>query len=109
MSLLVFFVVAFVLPLILARWSGYCRGVLLGWDLLGSAYTGGRAGETLSGRTGSSFVAGKLKGKVFCPVIDVIMWLARTYPTPRGHCVASIKSDEARARAVLADYQQLQP
>lgn len=102
MSLLVFLLLTFVLPLILRHWSGYCANVTLAWDLLGSAMTGGRSGETLSGRTGSSLIEGKLKGKIFAPLIDLIMW-------KRGHCIAAVLGDERRARAVLDDYAQLPP
>jgi hypothetical protein len=100
MSLLIFFLVTFVLPLILRHWSGYCDNVTLGWDLLGSAMTGGRSGETLSGRTGSSLLEGKLKGRIFAPIIDLIMW-------KKGHCIEAVKGDERRAQAVLADYGKL--
>lgn len=105
MSLAIFFALTFLLPLGLARWSGYCRNVLLGWDYLGSAMTGGRAGETLSGRTGSSYLEHKFKGYLFCPVIDFIMYTVRAYPKPRGHCLAAVIGDQQRAQAVLADYQ----
>ncbi len=100
MSLLIFFLVTFVIPLILIRKSGYCAAVMLGWDLLGSALTGGRAGETLSGRTGSSLVQGKFKGHLFAPVIDFLM-------RRKGHCVDAIKGDQMRAEAVLQDYAKL--
>jgi hypothetical protein len=99
-SLLIFLLLTFAFPLILRHWSGYCDNVTLGWDLLGSAMTGGRSGETLSGRTGSSFLEGKLKGKIFAPAIDLIMW-------KRGHCVGAVKGDQLRAQAVLADYSHL--
>lgn len=100
MSLLIFLLVTFVLPLILRHWSGYCDNITLGWDLLGSAMTGGRSGETLSGRTGSSAMEGKLKGRIFEPVIDLVMW-------KRGHCREAVLSDERRAKAVIADYAAL--
>lgn len=100
MSLLVFLLVTFILPLILRHWSGYCDNVTLAWDLWGSAVTGGRSGETLSGRTGSSQVEGKLKGIIFAPVIDLIMM-------KRGHCIGAIAGDKKRAQAVLADYSQV--
>lgn len=109
MSLAIFLLVVFVFPLALARWSGYCRNVLLGWDYLGSAYTGGRPGETLSGRTGSSYLEHKFKGELFCPAIDVLMWAVRAYPKPRGHCVNAVTGDRMRAQAVLTDYQHLPP
>jgi hypothetical protein len=99
MSLLVFLLVTLVMPLILRHWSGYCDNVTLAWDLLGSAMTGGRSGETISGRTGSSLLEGKLKGKLFAPVIDLIM-------AKRGHCVLAVEGDRRRAEAVLADYEK---
>ena len=100
MSLLIFIGVTFVLPLILRHWSGYCDNVTLAWDLWGSAVTGGRSGETISGRTGSSHIDGKLKGIIFAPVIDLIMW-------KRGHCRNAVEGDRKRAQAVLADYSGL--
>lgn len=107
MKVLIFFydhllLITFVLPLILRHWSGYCDNVTLGWDLLGSAMTGGRSGETISGRTGSSFLEGKLKGKILAPVVDLIMW-------KRGHCIAAVDGDRRRAQAVLIDYGHLPP
>jgi hypothetical protein len=101
-SLLIFVLVTFVAPLILRHWSGYCANVTLAWDLWGSAVMGGRSGETISGRTGSSYVQGKLKGRLFAPLIDLIMW-------KRGHCVNAVKGDQLRAQAVLADYGRLPP
>lgn len=102
MSLAIFLLLTFVLPLILRHWSGYCDNVTLAWDLLGSAMTGGRSGETLSGRTGSSAIQGKLKGILLEPVIDLAMW-------HHGHCREAVLGDERRAKAVLADYGQLPP
>jgi hypothetical protein len=102
MSLLLFLLLTFVLPLMLRHWSGYCDNVALGWDLLGSAMTGGRSGETISGRTGSSLLEGKLKGRIFAPLIDLIMW-------KRGHCIGAIAGDRLRAQAVLSDYGRLPP
>lgn len=100
MSLSIFLFVTFILPLILRHWSGYCDNVTLAWDLWGSAVTGGRSGETISGRTGSSLLEGKLKGKIFAPVIDLIMW-------KKNHCIEAVKGDRLRAQAVLADYDRL--
>lgn len=96
MSLLYFFLATFGLPLLFAGHSSYCLNVMLGWDLLASAVTGGRPGETLSGRTGSNVVQGNWKGKVFGPVIDFIM-------RKKGHCVGAIQGDKLRAQAVIAD------
>ena len=90
-------------PFVGARWSAYCFNITLGWDLLASAYTRGKPGETLSGRAGSAYQQGHLRGKIFCPMIDFIMWAVRAYPTRRGHCVAAIKGDILRAKAVIVD------
>ena len=78
----------------------YIIRVLMGLDLFASAITGGRYGETLSGRAGSAYLQGKLRGRICAPVIDFIM-------RKKGHCVAAIKGDELRAQAVLADYGNL--
>lgn len=83
--------------------KAYVSNVLLGLDLFLSALTGGMPGETLSGRAGAAYTQGKLRGKIFCPIIDVLMHLVRAYPTWRGHCVAATKNDIARAQAVIAD------
>jgi hypothetical protein len=77
--------------------------ILIGFDLFASTVTGGIPGTTLSGRTGSHWLKGDVEGKIFCPIIDVFMWLCRQYPTPRGHCVHAIQGDKDRAKAVLAD------
>lgn len=100
MSLMIFLLITFVLPLILRRWSGYCDNVTLSWDLLVSAMTGGRSGQTLSGRTGSSLAQGKWKGRLFAPFIDLIMGR-------KGHCVLAIQGDERRAQAVLDNYRSI--
>jgi hypothetical protein len=81
----------------------YLGNVLLGLDLFVSALTAGKPGETLSGRAGSAYKEGHLRGKIFCPLIDWIMWAVRAYPTPRGHCVHAIQGDIIRAQAVIAD------
>jgi len=82
--------------------SGYVFNVLIALDCLGSALTGGQPGETMSGRAGSAYLQGALRGKIFCPAIDVLMHLVGQFPTWRGHCVAAIKGDKLRAQAVLA-------
>ncbi len=74
----------------------YCFNVALGLDLLASAILGGKPGETLSGRAGSAYLEGKLRGRIFCPIIDFIM-------RRKGHCVAAIKGDILRAQAVIVD------
>lgn len=77
--------------------------VLLGFDLFASTITGGLPGTTLSGRAGSQYLLGKLGGRLFCPVIDVLVHLCGAYPTWRGHCVHAIQGDKARAEAVEKD------
>lgn len=67
----------------------------MGWDLLLSAYTGGRPGESLSGRAGSAYLQGKLRGKIFVPIIDFLAM-------HKGHCIEAVKGDELRAQAVIA-------
>lgn len=81
----------------------YVSNALLGLDLFLSILTGGRPGETLSGRAGTAYEQNTLRGRIFCPAIDVIMHLCGAYPTWRGHCVAAVKNDVLRAQAVIAD------
>lgn len=81
----------------------YPANVALGLDLFLSTLTGGLPGTTLSGRTGSNYLKGNLRGKLFCPAIDVLMHLVRAYPAWRGHCVHAIQGDEDRAKAVIKD------
>lgn len=81
----------------------YFGNVALGLDLFASALTGGKPGETLSGRAGSAWLNGTLRGRIFCPAIDVIMHLVGAYPKWRGHCVHAISGDILRAQAVIAD------
>lgn len=82
----------------------YIGNALIGLDMFASTLIpGGVPGDTLSGRAGSAYLQHKIRGYVFCPVIDVFMWLCRQYPTPRGHCVhACTVGDVARAKAVIA-------
>lgn len=81
----------------------YFANVLLGLDLFVSALTVGKPGETLSGRAGSAYQQHKLRGELFCPIIDWIMYHAGAYPYPRGHCIHAIEGDVLRAKAVIAD------
>lgn len=74
----------------------WCYNSLLGLDLFASAMTGGRPGETLSGRAGTAQLQGKLKGRILAPIINFIM----RSPT---HCVDAIQGDIQRAQAVIAD------
>lgn len=76
---------------------------LLGFDLFASTLTGGLPGTTLSGRAGSQYLQHKIGGRIFCPIIDVIMHLCGAYPTLRGHCVDAIQGDKERAQAVEKD------
>jgi hypothetical protein len=82
--------------------SAYVFNLLIALDCLGSALTGGEPGETMSGRAGSAWLEGKLRGKIFCPAIDVLMHAIGQYPIWRGHCVAAIQGDKIRAQAVLS-------
>jgi hypothetical protein len=81
--------------------SGYVFNLLIALDCLGSAILAGQPGESMSGRAGSAFLEGKLRGKIFAPAIDVLMHLVGQFPTWRGHCVAAIEGDKLRAQAVL--------
>ena len=76
--------------------SPYLINVLLGLDYFASCLTGGLPGTTLSGRAGSAYLQGKLRGKIFAPVIDFIM-------RKKGHCVAAVQGDILRAKAVIVD------
>jgi len=77
--------------------KSYLFNVALALDLLGSALTGGMPGETLSGRAGTAQREGKLRGKIFAPIIDFIMG------NNPNHCSGAIAGDIARAKAVIVD------
>lgn len=77
----------------------YLFNVALGLDLFASAVLGGLPGETLSGRAGAAQASGKLRGKIFAPVID---WIMRD----PNHCAEAVKGDVLRAMAVIADDQR---
>ncbi len=96
-----FLLVVFFAWLIVAALEGWIPNVLIGIDCTASAMCGGKPGETLSGRAGSAYLEHKLTGRIFCPIIDVVMHLVGEYPHWRGHCVAAIHGDELRAKAVL--------
>jgi hypothetical protein len=81
--------------------SGYVFNVLITFDCFVSAVFGGQPGESLSGRAGSALLEGKVRGKILAPIIDVLMHLVGEFPTWRGHCVAAIDGDKARAKAVI--------
>lgn len=81
----------------------YVKNVLLGLDMFWSTCTGGLPGTTLSGRAGSQYLQGKVGGRIFCPLIDIIMHLCGAYPTWRGHCIHAIAGDRARSQAVIKD------
>lgn len=83
----------------------YITNNLLGLDMFLSTLSGGLPGETLSGRTGSNYVKGNLKGRIFCPIIDVFMHVCHAYPTWRGHCVHAIQGDIQRAQAIIQSQQ----
>ena len=82
--------------------KAYFVNVLLGLDLLASAILGGRIGETLSGRAGAAQAQGKLRGKVFAPLIN---FLARD----PDHCARAVGGDIRRAQAVIADDSKVVP
>lgn len=77
----------------------YLFNVALALDLLASALTGGMPGETLSGRAGTARRQGKLRGRIFAPIIDFLAC------NPL-HCAEAIAGDIRRARAVIADDQR---
>lgn len=72
----------------------YVLNVLIAIDCLASAILGGQPGQTLSGRAGSAYLEGKLRGKIFAPIINFIMM------NP-NHCVQAVEDDKLRAKAVL--------
>jgi hypothetical protein len=74
----------------------YLFNVALGFDLLASAMLNGKPGETLSGRAGSAYLQGHLRGHIFAPIIDFLM-------RKKGHCVAAVQGDILRAKAVIID------
>jgi len=76
--------------------KAYLFNVLLGLDLFASAILGGLPGETLSGRAGTARREGQLRGRIFAPIIDVIMF------NPL-HCAQAIEGDIRRAKAVITD------
>lgn len=76
--------------------KGYGFNVLLSLDVLASAILGGIPGETLSGRAGTAQKEGKLRGRIFAPIINFIM-------RNPNHCVEAIDGDIRRAKAVVAD------
>lgn len=77
----------------------YVKNLLLAIDILGSALLAGLPGETLSGRAGTAYRQGKLRGRIIAPVIDFIMG-------KKGHCIEAIDGDIQRAKAVIADDQR---
>lgn len=81
----------------------YGINLLLAIDGLLSALLAGQPGDTLSGRAGSALLEGKLRGRIFAPMIDVLMHLVGQFPTWRGHCVKAVQGDRLRAQAVLAE------
>ena len=74
----------------------YLVNVLLGLDYFASCILNGKPGTTLSGRAGSAYQQGKLRGKILAPCIDFIM-------RKKGHCVAAVQGDILRAQAVIVD------
>lgn len=82
--------------------KAYFLNVALGLDLFASAILGGRPGETLSGRVGSAQLEGKLRGKIFAPIVNFIM-------RDPNHCANAVKNDMLRAQAVIADDSKVVP
>lgn len=76
--------------------KSYLFNVALGLDLFASAILGGTPGETLSGRAGSAYEQGKLRGRIFCPLINFVM-------RDPQHCQQARLGDIARARVVIKD------
>lgn len=76
----------------------WISNALLGFDLFASTLTGGRPGETLSGRAGTAQREGKLKGKILAAIINFIM------RDPK-HCQDAIEGDIRRAQAVITDME----
>lgn len=76
--------------------KSYLFNVALGLDLFASALLAGKPGETLSGRAGSAYEQGKIRGRIFCPLINFIM------RNPE-HCQQARLGDIARAQAVIKD------
>jgi hypothetical protein len=77
--------------------KAYLFNVVFALDILGSALTGGMPGESLSGRAGTARRQGKLRGKIFVPIINFIMG------NNPNHCDDAIAGDIRRAKAVIAD------
>jgi hypothetical protein len=96
MTGLLAFVLLVIAPITFASRSAYCLKVALGWDVLVSAYLNGKPGETLSGRVGSAYLEGKLRGHIFCLLINFIM-------RDPLHCQRAVRGDALRAQAVLKD------
>jgi hypothetical protein len=82
--------------------KSYFINVLLGLDLFASAVLGGRVGETLSGRAGAAQGQGKLRGRIFAPIIN---FLARN----PNHCAQAVGGDIRRAQAVIEDDSKVVP
>lgn len=70
--------------------------ILLAIDILASALLRGMPGETLSGRAGTAYAQGKLRGRIFAPIINALAF-------NRNHCRDAVLGDEMRAKAVIAD------
>lgn len=76
--------------------KSYLFNIVICFDLLASAITGGIPGETLSGRAGSARAEGKIRGRLFAPLIDLLFW-------NKDHCSTAMKNDVIRAQAVVKD------
>ena len=69
--------------------------VLIAVDQLANAMLGGHADETLSARAWRTEQAGKVFGKFWRPVIDVVC-LAVTFGRDKNHCYESYLSEHKR-------------
>jgi hypothetical protein len=76
--------------------KAYLFNVLLSLDLVASALTGGMPYETLSGRAGTAQRDGKLRGRIFAPIINFLA-------CNPNHCQEAIQGDMRRAKAVILD------
>lgn len=88
-----------VLPIAMAPRSPYFLKIALAIDILGSAWLNGLPGETLSGRAGSAYLQGHLRGHIFAPFINFLF-------RDKMHCQNAVLGDVERATAVLADYKR---
>lgn len=77
----------------------YLLNVAIALDQLGNALRGGSPDETLSAAAWRTEQAGKLGGRIFRPVIDLLF-----LPFERDHCRKSFES-ERNDRHLPSEYQ----